>query len=186
MTAAVYLGSRPGNDPKYCENARELGRLLAEAGIDVVYGGAGVGTMGAFAEGVISAGGKLTGVFPKGFSGRRDYSEKGIDVRLHNPGLELVETPDFATRIREMERRSDICIILPGSYGTMHEFFSYYEGILLGRFDRKIAILNTDGYYDPLLGAIRKMISEGFTDASDEDCLIVASTPEELVSRLKR
>ena len=184
MTAVVYLGSRPGNDPKYCENAYRLGKLLAEAGIDVVYGGAGVGTMQALADGVLEAGGNLTGVFPKGFAGRKDYADKGIDVRVKTKGAKIIEVPDFDVRIREMERLSDVAIILPGSFGTMHEFFSYYEGVVLGRFHRKIAILNTDGYYDSLLQFIHKMVAEGFTDSSDEDVLIVASTPEELVERL--
>ncbi len=184
MTAAVYLGSRKGNDPKYGRNARLLGRLLAEAGISVVYGGAKVGTMGELAKGVLEAGGSLTGVFPKGFKGRKDYADKGIEVKQDGPGINFVEAPDFDSRIREMERRSDICIILPGSFGTMHEFFSYFEGNELSSYERRLAILNTDGYYDPILKLVGNMISAGFTDASDMDSLLVASTPEELVSKL--
>lgn len=184
MTAAVYLGSCPGNNPKYCDNAYKLGRLLAEAGISVVYGGAGVGTMEYLARGVLEAGGSLTGVFPKGFAGRKDYAEKGIDVQLKGPGITMIEVPDFDVRIREMERLSDVAIILPGSFGTMHEFFSYYEGVVLGRFERKIAILNTDGYYDPVLELVRNMVRCGFTDSSDKDALIVAETPEELVQKI--
>ena len=184
MTAAVYLGSSNGNSPKYCENARRLGRLLAEKGIAVVYGGASVGTMKALAEGVLEAGGSLTGVMPVGFRGRRNYAAKGIDVRLHAPGIHFIETPDMGSRIATMEQLSDMCIILPGSHGTMEEFFSYFTGIEVGRFDKRIAILNTDGYYNPLLELLETMLKEGFSPAEDGGRLIVAATPEELVSRL--
>ena len=182
MTVSVYLGSRPGNDPVHCRNAYTLGRLLAEAGIAVVYGGACVGTMGELARGVLEAGGSLTGVIPTGFKGRKSYAEKGIDVWLK--GIRTIETPDMPSRIRKMEELCDMFIILPGSCGTMHEFFSAIEGSVLGRFDKKIAILNTGGYYDPLIKLLDNMEREGFTDGNDKGWLLVAATPEELVSKL--
>ena len=178
----MYLGSRPGNDPVHCRNAYTLGRLLAEAGIAVVYGGACVGTMGELARGVLEAGGSLTGVIPTGFKGRKSYAEKGIDVWLK--GIRTIETPDMPSRIRKMEELCDMFIILPGSCGTMHEFFSAIEGSVLGRFDKKIAILNTGGYYDPLIKLMDNMEREGFTDGNDKGWLLVAATPEELVSKL--
>ena len=182
MTVSVYLGSRPGNDPVHCRNAHTLGRLLAEAGIAVVYGGACVGTMGELARGVLDAGGSLTGVIPAGFKGRKSYAEAGLNVWLD--GIPTVETPDFPTRIRTMEEMCDAFIVLPGSCGTMHEFFSAIEGSVLGRFDKKIAILNTGGYYDPLIQLLDNMEREGFTDGNDKGWLLVAATPEELVSKL--
>lgn len=187
MKVTVYLGSRPGNDGKYRENARELGRQLARRGIEVIYGGASVGTMGALAEGVREEGGHLIGVFPKGFLGRKDHAAKGLEVRnlwTDYPNYELIETETFDERIRTMERLSDACIVLPGSHGTMHEFFSYFEGLEVGRFDKPIFILNTDGYYDPLIAFIRNMVSAGFTGADDLGKITVVSTPAELVERL--
>ena len=144
MTVSVYLGSRPGNNPVHCQNAYKLGRLLAEAGISVVYGGARVGTMGELARGVIEAGGSIKGVIPTGFKGRKSYADKGMDVWL--PGIEKIETPDFPTRITTMENMCDAFIVLPGSCGTLHEFSSALEGSVLGRYEKKIAILNTGGY----------------------------------------
>ena len=182
MTVSVYLGSRPGNDPVHCRNAHTLGRLLAEAGIAVVYGGACVGTMGELARGVLEAGGSLTGVIPTGFKGRKSYAEAGLNVWLD--GIPTVETPDFPTRIRTMEEMCDAFIVLPGSCGTMHEFFSAIEGSVLGRCDKKIAILNTGGYYNPLIQLLDNMEREGFTDGNDKGWLLVAATPEELVSKL--
>lgn len=183
MTVSVYLGSRPGNDPVHCQNAYKLGRLLAEAGIAVVYGGARVGTMGELARGVLEAGGNIKGVIPTGFKGRKSYADKGMDVWL--PGIEKIETPDFPTRITTMENMCDAFIVLPGSCGTLHEFASALEGSVLGRYEKKIAILNTGGYYDPLLELIYNMEREGFTDVKDSGWLVVSATPEELVNKLK-
>ncbi|MCR5760090.1 MAG: TIGR00730 family Rossman fold protein [Bacteroidales bacterium] len=188
IKAAVYLGSNPGNDPKYVVNARELGRLLATEGIEVIYGGARVGTMGAMSEGVMEAGGKITGVFPKGFKGRKTYASHGLDVRQKGEGYgnyTYLEAGTFDERIRMMEQMADICIILPGSYGTMHEFFSFFEGNELDRFNKPVAILNVDGYYDPLLQLIRNMTDAAFTGREDLDLFIVAATPEELLAKIK-
>ena len=188
IKAAVYLGSNPGNDPKYVRNARELGRLLAAEGIEVIYGGARVGTMGAMSEGVMEAGGKITGVFPKGFRGRKTYASHGLDVRQKGEGYgnyTYLEAGTFDERIRTMEQMADFCIILPGSYGTMHEFFSFFEGNELDRFNKPVAILNVDGYYDPLLQLIRNMTDAAFTGGEDLDLIIVAASPEELLAKIK-
>ncbi len=188
IKAAVYLGSNPGNDPKYVNNARELGRQLAAGGIEVIYGGAKVGTMGAMSEGVMEAGGKITGVFPKGFRGRKTYALNGTDVRQTGEGYSgytYLETPTFDERIRAMERMSDLCIILPGSYGTMHELFSFFEGNEMGSFSKPVAVLNLGGYYDPLLQLIRNMTAAAFTGREDLDLFIVADTPAELVGKIQ-
>lgn len=188
IKAAVYLGSNPGNDPKYIRNARKLGRLLAAEGIEVIYGGARVGTMGAMSEGVMEAGGKITGVFPKGFKGRKTYASHGLDVRQKGEGYgnyTYLEAGTFDERIRSMEQMADFCIILPGSYGTMHEFFSFFEGNELDRFNKPVAILNVDGYYDPLLQLIRNMTDAAFTGGEDLDLIIVAASPEELLAKIK-
>ena len=186
MKVAVYLGSRPGNSPEFVNNAREMGRCLAQKGIEVVYGGASVGTMGALAQGVLESGGRLTGVFPQGFKGRKENAHRGIDVRNHaiQAGYRLLETPDFDSRIRTMERLSDACIILPGSTGTMHEFFSFYEGNVLGEPRKPIGILNVGGYYDPLVEFIHSMVDHGFTGAEDLEGVIVSPSPSELADRI--
>ena len=188
MKIAVYLGSKPGNDPVFAENARLIGRYLAERGVEVIYGGASVGTMKALAEGVVEAGGKLTGVFPRGFKGRVEFAEAGVDVRNLNPGkysrYEFIETENFDVRIRTMERMSDACIILPGSTGTMHEFFSYCEGNVLGDYRKPVGILNVSGYYDPLIGLFTNMKSRKFIGEKEIDCLRVSPSPRELVDAI--
>ena len=120
----VYLGSASGNSPVYADNAAELGRRLAQAGVEIIYGGASVGTMWTMASAAIEAGGKVTGVFPKNFKGKKESRDRRIEVRAQ--GLaEMVETPDLASRVAKMTELSQACIVLPGSWGTMHELFCW-------------------------------------------------------------
>ena len=185
-TVAVYLGSRPGNDNKYVENAYRLGWLLAKGGIGIVYGGASVGTMKALAEGAAAAGGHITGVFPDGFKGKRDNAAAGVYVGPGGVNLsETIIVKDIAERIATMERLADAMIFLPGSFGTMTEAFSWMEEWQLGYHYKPAFILNTDGYYDGLLSQFNKMISEGFMDADDMIYLTSCPTPEALAERLK-
>ena len=124
----VYLGSAAGNSPVYADNAAELGRRLAQAGVEIVYGGASVGTMWTMASAAIHAGGRVTGVFPKNFKGKKESQDRRIEVRAQ--GLaEMVETPDLASRVAKMTELSQACIVLPGSYGTMHELFARQAGV---------------------------------------------------------
>ena len=184
-TVAVYLGSRPGADEKYVTNARTLGRLLAEADIEIVYGGASVGTMKALAEGCIAAGGRITGVFPKGFLGKKDNAAAGIKVGPEGVALtKVIEVRDLPERIATMESLSDAMIFLPGSFGTMVEAFTWMEKWQLGWGDKPAFILNTDGYYDGLLAQFDKMISEGFMDGDDMKYLTACPTPEDIISSI--
>lgn len=187
MKAAVYLGSRKGLSPEFCENARELGRLLANNGVEVVYGGSRVGTMGALFDGVVEAGGRVTGVFPRNFTGRKEYAKLGVKIFEDGAGYEkytVIQTDTLAERIRTMETLADVCILLPGSYGSMHEFFSFFEGNELGTFRKPLALLNLNGYYNPLLDLVKNMEDAGFSDKGDLASLIVAGTPAELVKKI--
>ena len=184
-TVAVYLGSRPGNDPKFVQNARGLGRLLAENHIDIVYGGASVGTMKALAEGALSGGGKVVGVFPTGFKGKKDNAAAGIEVGPDSLALtEVIAVRDLPERIAAMERLSDAMIFLPGSFGTMVEAFTWMEKWQLGWGLKPAFILNTDGYYDGLLAQFRTMIAAGFMDGDDMQFLTVCPTPEAIMQSI--
>ena len=184
-TVAVYLGSRPGNEPKFVHNASELGRILAENHIDIVYGGASVGTMKALADGALDAGGRVVGVFPTGFKGKKDNAAAGIEVGPKSLALtELIEVRDLPERIATMERLSDAMIFLPGSFGTMVEAFTWMEKWQLGWGQKPAFILNSDGYYDGLLAQFRAMIAAGFMDGDDMQFLTVCPTPEALVNTL--
>ena len=106
----VYLGSAAGNSPVYADNAAELGRRLAREGVEIVYGGASVGTMWTMASAAIEAGGRVTGVFPKNFKGKKESRDRRIEVRAQ--GLaEMVETPDLASRVAKMTELGQACIV---------------------------------------------------------------------------
>ncbi len=152
-STAVYLGSKGGNSPLFEESAYNLGRELALNGISVVYGGTTVGTMKALAEGVLSPGGDVTGVFPKKFLYR------GI---LNENITRTILTEDLKERKAKMEELSDAAIILPGSYGTMDELFEYAVNNQLDSLGRPIFVLNLNGFYDPLLMQLDTMVKYGF------------------------
>ena len=162
---SVYLGSRPGADASFCENAFALGARLAREGYRLVYGGSDVGTMKALADGCLSANGIAYGVFPRGFHGYPEdaWHRKG---NLLREGLtEVFYTADLPERKRLMETLSDACIALPGSWGTLDELFCYAANSKLGfNGGKPLFVLNLSGYYDPLRDQIARMLSAGFID----------------------
>ena len=181
---AVYLGSRPGNDPKYCATAEEFGRRLAEAGLTLIYGGSAVGTMGALADGCMKAGGHCIGVFPKGFKGKPEIAAAGIKV-FRNDLSETVITENFKERKQKMEDLSDCCVALPGSWGTLDELFTYATNSEL-KFNggKKIFLLNLDGYFNPIKDMIRKMFEEGFILEYSTRLFTFCDTLDELMAAL--
>lgn len=161
MNVSVYLGSSIHCDVKYNRLAFEVGRTLAEHGHTVVYGGSNVGTMKDLADGAMSAGGKVTGVFPRSFKGSRDIWNSGIEVQRRDL-TEIIETEDFAERKKKMEALGDCCVVLPGSFGTLDEMFTYACDRSIDKHTKNIYVLNFDGYYNPVRDLIRNMDREGF------------------------
>ena len=185
MKTAVYLGSHEGNDPIYMGTAYELGFRLAQEGIGVIYGGASIGTMGALAQGVADAEGECTGVFPEGFKGRPDVEAAGIDIRKSRLTEDII-VRDFSERKAVMERLSDCCIALPGSWGTLDELFTYATNTQL-RFNggKPLFVLNLEGYYDPLVTMVEKMLQEGFIDESSRNLLQFLPSVDAIVGALR-
>ena len=185
MRISVYLGSSPGKDPKYMATARQAGRRFAESGIGVVFGGAGVGTMRALAEGVAEAGGECIGVFPRGFKGKPEVAAKGIDIHSC-PVTEEILVADFAERKQKMGELGDCCVALPGSWGTLDELFTYATESQLGfNGGKKIYVLNLDGYYDNIVAMVDKMYAEGFISDLSRGLLTFVPTVDALLDALK-
>ena len=159
-SVAVYLGSAEASE-KFRTLARDFGRRLAENGIRTVYGGADVGTMASLADGVLSAGGEIIGVFPTGFGGKREVAAQNREI-LRKDVSRIVEVKDFAERKETMCNLSDCCVALPGSYGTMDELFCYAVENEIGLHDKISYVLNVDGYYDGLEAQVSVMKREGF------------------------
>ncbi len=178
-TVAVYLGSSLGSLSIYGETAYKLGRLLGERKISVVYGGASVGTMELLAKGVTSVGGEIIGVFPKGFKGKKEVADNGIEI-IRDGLSKMILADDLRHRIELMNEMSDACIILPGSFGTMNEFFEYLIGRQLGMYDKPICVLNINGYYDPIKQLISNMIFGGFMPEKDGEIVQFANSIEDI------
>ncbi|MEG0517462.1 MAG: TIGR00730 family Rossman fold protein [Bacteroidales bacterium] len=181
---AVYLGSKPGNHPLFLETATALGEQLALHHYHIVYGGAGIGTMRALADGAINAGGKVTGVFPDNFKGKKEIRDYGIEIK-HTGITEMIQVKDMQQRKKVMEEMSDCCIILPGSFGTLDELTEYAVNRQVGYHNKPIVVLNINGYYNPLKEMVMNMKNFGFIPSSEKDLLIYCNTIDEVIQVLK-
>ena len=182
-SVAVYLGSSAASE-EYMNIAYNFGRELAGRGYRAVFGGAEVGTMKAFAQGVLDANGEILGVFPKGFKGKREVAAQGRDI-LMNCLTKTLEVKDMPERIAVMGSLSDCCVILPGSYGTMEELFFLAVDNEIGIHDKRAFVLNVKGYYDGLEAQIATMKREHFL-RDDSDVVTFVHSVEELFDELKR
>ena len=149
----VFCGSQTGRDPAHAAAARELGTALAVRGITLVYGAGGIGLMGVLADAVLAGGGRVVGVIP----------EKLESLEVAHGGLhEMVVTEDMLRRKRIMIDRSDGFVILPGGFGTLDEFFEVLTWRQLGLHDKPVVVLDSGGYWAPLLGLLDHLRVEGF------------------------
>src|SRR5207302_1591177 len=137
----VYCASGLGTDPRFAEAARSFGRILAENGIRLVYGGGSVGLMGALAESVLDHGGFVTGVIPDFLVNREHMMQRA---------QERIVTRDMHERKRTMFERADAFVALPGGVGTLEELVEQITWAQLGRHKKPILIASIDGFWDPL------------------------------------
>ena len=182
---AVYLGSAPSCREIYKGLAYELGSRIAAEGVTLVYGGAAVGTMGALADGAMEAGGRVVGVFPKGFLGTKEVRESGLEVVQH--GLsEFILVADFAERKQVMEDRSDGCIVMPGSFGTLDELFTYACNRAIDKHTKPIIVFNFEGYYEPLKQLLANMQDAGFMKPVMAGAISFCDTIEEIIAEISK
>jgi len=172
----VFCGSSSGSDPAYVEAAGRLGRLLADEGITLVYGGARVGLMGAVADAALGAGGKVIGVLP-------DFLKR---KELEHPKLtELLIVSSMHERKARMAELADAFIALPGGMGTLEEFCEVVTWAQLGLHEKPCGLLNIQGYYDPLLEFVDRMIDEGFVRKKHKGLVLSAETPAALLAAMR-
>jgi hypothetical protein len=170
----VFSGSSRGRGEKYVHVAEQVGAELARRGITVVYGGARVGTMGSLADGALRAGGQVVGVIPQGLA----------DWEVAHEGLtELHVVADMHQRKAMMAARSDAFIALPGGAGTLDELFEVWTWAQLELHTKPIALLNTSGYFTPLIAFLDHMTREGFLHQPHRDMLIVEEDLDVLLAR---
>jgi uncharacterized protein (TIGR00730 family) len=172
----VFCGASPGARPVYRQAAGELARLLARNGIGVVYGGGGVGMMGALADAVIAAGGEITGVIPRSLVDReiahRDVSDMRVVASMHE-------------RKALMAELADAFVALPGGIGTLEELFEVYTWAQLGLHQKPCALLNVEGYYDGIEDFLNHAVNERFLRDETRELLMIEDEPAALVKRIR-
>ena len=170
MNICVYGASSDRIDPAYRAVGEALGRMIAERGYGLVFGGGGTGMMGAAARGAYAAGGKITGVTPRFFN---------VDGVLFEHCDPLIYTETMRERKQTMEDLSDAFIMTPGGIGTYEEFFEILTTRQLGRHGKPIVALNINGYFDPLLAMINKNVEQGFINGRVHRLFFVCNDPDE-------
>jgi uncharacterized protein (TIGR00730 family) len=172
----VFCGSLSGAREVYSEQARALGRAMVERGIGLVYGGGGVGMMGAVAEAVIEARGEVIGVIPYSLASK-ERARRDIDMRVVNTMHE---------RKAMMAELSDAFIAMPGGFGTFEEVMETITWGQLGIHRKPVGLFNVAGYYDPLLAMIDQAIEEGFILPSYRNLFVASTEVDELFDLLRK
>lgn len=174
-TLCVYCGSSGGVDPVYRDAATALGAALAEAGIELVFGGGRVGLMGLVADAVLANGGRVTGVIPTALR----------DAEVAHPGAtEMIVTANMHDRKRIMAERADAFAVLPGGIGTLDETFEILTWRWLRIHDKPIFIVDIADYWRPLHDLLRHVIRAGFAAPALPDLLQVVPDIPTLMAAL--
>jgi uncharacterized protein (TIGR00730 family) len=168
---AVFCGSKSGNNPLFEHHATQLGYIVAQKSITLIYGGGNKGIMGAVANAVLEKGGKVTGIIPQLLTDR-EHSHQGITT--------LIIVEDMHVRKKMLYEKCDAAIILPGGFGTLDELFEMLTWNQLSIHSKEIFILNTAGFYDHLLAHARTMQQENFLYDTIEDRITILTAPEEI------
>lgn len=169
----VYCASSSEIDSVFFDAARQLGMLIARRGYTTVCGAGNEGLMKEVADGALAAGGEAVGIIPE-FMAANGWMHKGL--------TRTVITPDIHTRKQRMAEAADAAVALPGGCGTMEELLEIITWKQLGLFSGTIVILNTDGFYNPLLELLENAVDRHFMKPSHRRLWRVAATPEEAIA----
>jgi len=172
---AVYCGSSSGRDPAFAEITHAFGAAMADRKIDLVYGGGKLGLMGIVADAVLDGGGEVFGVIP----------ETLVELEAAHNGLtEQHIVSNMHERKARMTELTDAFIALPGGIGTLDELFEAWTWNALGYHAKPFAILNINGYWDPLIDLVEGIASEGFMSRTRQKQLIMSDTIEGALDQL--
>lgn len=175
QSIAVFCGSKTGVNTLFVQHAAQLGKLLAENNIRLIYGGGSAGIMGVIADSVMQEGGLVTGFIPK------ILLEWEVQ---HRNITELIICDDMHERKKRIYSVSDAAVILPGGYGTLDELFEIITWNQLTIHDKHIFILNSGGFYKHLLAHIQLMKAEKFLYEEAEKRITIIDNPEDLLKYL--
>lgn len=160
----------------YYKDAQEFGALIAEAGMDMIYGGSSLGLMWACAEQVKIHGGQIIGVMPEKLHNMGVYTDECVELHI---------TPCMRSRKAKMDELSDAVVALAGGFGTLEEISEMIVQKQLGYNQKAIVFLNTDGFYDKLISFFEEMISQNFARDTSRELYYVANHPQEALNYLK-
>ncbi|HEX6118136.1 MAG TPA: TIGR00730 family Rossman fold protein [Dongiaceae bacterium] len=166
-SACVYCGAASGASSTFLKIATDVGRALGEHRIRLIYGGGGIGLMGAVADAVLAAGGEVVGIIPEHLQ-QAELGHRGL--------TELKIVDSMHTRKRMMFDLSEAFIVLPGGLGTLDETFEIITWRQLGMHDKPIILLNHEQYWDPFLGLVDHVIGNGFARPATRQLFSVASS----------
>ncbi len=171
MRDAVFTGSRSG-PPSHTATAARFAADLARGGVGIVYGGGHVGMMGVVADAALAAGGEVVGVIPQHL----------VDDELAHPGLPRLDVvATMHERKARMAELADVFVALPGAAGTLEELFEAWTWGMLGLHAKPAALLDVDGFWQPLLAQLRRMVDDGYLDGARLDALGVVGSAAELL-----
>ncbi len=176
MKICVYCASSAKVDKAYFEAAERLATAFAKADAEVVYGGGAAGLMGALADTMLKHGAKIRGILPK-FMVDVEWEHKGV--------IDMVLTDTMHERKARFLEDVDALVALPGGSGTLEELLEAITLKRLGQFTKPIVILNTNGYYNPLLEMLEKAVKENFMKDIHLEMWKVVSEPEEVLDAIK-
>ena len=168
----VFCGASPGANPLYTQVAKDLGRLLAERNITLVYGGGAVGLMGVIADAALAAGGEVIGIIPESLK-RAEVGHTGLTR------LEVVD--GMHARKARMAELADAFIALPGGLGTLEELFEVWTWAQLGYHSKPLGLLEVNGFYAKLIGFLDHLVDESFVRQTHRGMLQVREEPEALL-----
>ena len=176
-SVCVYCGSNAGSKPIYAERAMQLGTEIARQSIRLVYGGGNVGLMGIVADAVLAGGGEVIGVLP----------QQLVDMEVAHRGVTQLEiVGSMHERKARMFDLSDGFIALPGGFGTLDEMFEMLTWRQLGLGDKPCAFLDVDGFYEPLIAMMDRMVEERFLHAEQRTDLWHGDDIAALLTWMKR
>ena len=174
-SVCVFCGSSSGARPSYRDAAETLGRVLAEQGRTVVYGGGNVGLMGALADAALAAGGRVVGVIPQHLVAREVAHATVTELRI---------VGSMHERKQVMADLAEAFVLLPGGLGSLEEFFEVWTWGQLGLHEKPYGVLNVERYFDPLLALVDHAVAERFVRPAHRAMLAVDDEPERLLARL--
>lgn len=176
QSVAVFCGANPGHDPIYAEQAHLLGKTLAERGIRVVCGGGSVGLMGVLADSVLQHKGGITGIITTQLH-ELEVGHRGIE--------DMIIVESMAERRTLLIKGTDGVITLPGGYGSMDEHFEALTLAQLHQYRKPVGLLNVEGYYDPVLLMLDRMVEKGFLRLENRNLCLDAPTIDDLLDKMR-